>query len=123
MVAKSVLIMLAIILVLFLVVIFVRQKQEKKQQKWPPVISKCPDYFTHVGNNQCMNTFKLTGSCRSGSEATGCDYCNSLRSTDTTTIDFLKGKNLDNEKEREEVCQMIGKCGLSWEGVSDKCAV
>jgi hypothetical protein len=117
MVAKAVLIMSAIILVLFVGLIFWRKRQERKEAKWPPVISKCPDYFVHQGDNKCLNTFQLNGSCPNNA----CDYCEALGKPGP--IDFLKGKNPENEKDREALCQMIGKCGLTWEGISEKCAV
>ncbi len=117
MVAKAVLVMVAIILVIFVALVFFRQRQDKKMMKWPPVISKCPDYFVNDGAQGCRNPFQLKGNCPNSS----CDFCAALSDPRTTHIDFLKGKNLEDEKQRKEVCDMIGKCGLSWEGVDNVC--
>jgi len=90
--------------------ILVRKKQDQSEEKWPPVISNCPDYFVNTSGNMCKNVFKLGDP----------SVCNGI--LDAEAIDFVKDSDLMSDDGRKDVCSRIKKCGLSWEGVDNMCA-
>ena len=95
-------------------------RKEQKLATWPPVIYSCPDYWTaepKPGNPKlrvCKNTHDL-GQCP-------VDTSGALQSQGI--VDF----NMDRfspKKPQENIlkkCQWAKECGVSWDGIDDKCA-
>ena len=93
------LIIASTIFVILLIMSIITIVNDKKQ--FPPVISKCPDYFTALEKNGmlfCGNEKKL-------------GTCNPFDNIDMNTY---KGSHGDCLKK-----QYSDKCGLSWDGITN----
>ena len=57
---KTILGIATILLILALIMIGVSIANSKNNQKFPPIVAECPDYWTRSGNN-CVNSKNLGG--------------------------------------------------------------
>lgn len=92
----------SILLIISLVAIGILIKSAMRNTKFPPEVSRCPDYFKtsmQDGKLVCTNPMNL-GKCAtidlSGSQFQG------------TTVDAMTAK-----------CNIAKKCGITWDGVTN----
>lgn len=74
--------------------------------KFPPIPSRCPDYWETVGPNACENV-KRIGKCNT--------------STGNTKMDFDKFDQFKGEKGPVNKCNWAKGCQVSWEGIQELC--
>ena len=108
--------------VVILLIYYYRQwaafRKEQKLSTWPPVIYACPDYWTaepKAGNPKlkvCKNTHDL-GVCPSVDGVL----------VSQGQIDFNAAKFQPKNKQAniKKKCEWARKCGVSWDGIDDKC--
>ncbi len=99
---KVVLIIALILLILALVIIGVLIKSAQESSKFPPEISKCPDYFKvqlQDGKIHCTNPLGL-GSCADG-------------------LTPMVGDDMDTITQN---CRLAKGCGATWDGVTSSTA-
>lgn len=97
-----------IIVISVSVSIFLNYKNKADIEKgtiFPPWPSKCPDYWTVVGENKCKNVYKI-GDCKSGDTDNVMDFNDPI----------FTGKNGEHYK-----CNWAKKCNAPWEGVDNIC--
>ena len=73
--------------------------------KFPPWSSKCPDYWSIVGENKCKNIHKI-GICKSG---------------DTDNIMDFNEPLFHGTKGMYYKCNWSKKCNTPWEGIDNIC--
>ena len=76
-----------------------------KNTKFPPWPSKCPDYWTVVGENMCENVHKI-GKCKGGDTDNTMDFNDPI---------FKGSKGMYYK------CNWSKKCNAPWEGVDSLC--
>jgi hypothetical protein len=59
---KTLLVIAAIVLIISFIVISIMIYNAKEKDKWPPIVSKCPDWWTEGEDGKCSNT-KNIGTC------------------------------------------------------------
>jgi hypothetical protein len=80
---------------------------------WPDSISRCPDYWTDLGNGKCKNTFNI-GKCPMDNNVL----------TPNGIIDFGMPPyvNAANPNEANiKKCQKAKACGITWDGLDNLC--
>ncbi len=86
-------------------------KEEQATMTWPRVVSPCPDFWVHNGNNVCKNQFNL-GLCPKD---------NKSMTVPQGTVDF-NGNNYKGTDGNLNKCKWAKQCSVSWEGIDNLCA-
>jgi len=97
---KTILGIATILLILALIMVGVSIANSKYNQKFPPIIAECPDYWTRSGK-YCVNNKKLGGT-------------NCHRNMDFTSSSQWTGTNGLCEKKK-----WAKLCNLTWDGVTN----
>jgi len=97
-------------LILVLMIVFFyneykKIKDEQKKNQKDTYYAPCPDYWESVGNNKCMNSFKL-GKC-------------SLE--DNTVMDFNDEIFLNNATGNYAKCKWAKGCNVYWGNIDRLC--
>ena len=87
---------------------YLKEKDKKSKLKFPPFPSKCPDYWTNMGDLKCKNDHNL-GLCKK---------YNGVRNSNVMDFggDLFKG-----EKGMFRKCSWANKCRAPWEGIDKLC--
>ena len=104
---KFVLFSAIIILIISLILIGISLSYAKNKQTWPPISSKCPDYWVSDGSGNsatCINVKDL-------------GTCPPLSGTKHLTMDFNKGAFAGSQGTCNKY-NFCTKCGLSWDGIT-----
>jgi hypothetical protein len=104
---KIVLVIATIILVLLLVFVAFSLHYSKHNQKWPPMVSECPDYWVanSSGKDATCTNVKNLGSCPipTGQEHLVMNFNTpAFRGTNSLCSKYMWAKN----------------CGISWDGIT-----
>ena len=100
-----VLIIAIVLLIICLIIIGVSLANAKINSTWPPMIGECPDYWTDISGNKCLN-IKDLGTCNSNVGPLG------HSNMDFTAAPFT-GSNANCAK-----YTWANKCGLTWDGIT-----
>jgi hypothetical protein len=87
---------------------FIGEKKKRDKLKFPPFPSKCPDYWTNIGDSRCKNEHNL-------------GLCKKYNGTkDSNVMDF--GDDIfRDEKGMFYKCSWANKCRTPWEGIDKLC--
>ena len=94
---KTVIIVATIALIVLLTIIGITLYSHKTNVKYPPVVSKCPDYW-EISGNKCINVKNLGNNCG--------------KSFDYTSNKF-KGSKGDCAK-----AKFARNCDITWQGIT-----
>ena len=99
-------VVLSIILGFVITFILEIRKEQKslKNMKYPPLASKCPDYWEVLRNGNCRNNHSI-GLCKTSGDR-------DMNFND----DLFKGKAGDNYK-----CAWAKQCQVPWQGIDQLC--
>jgi hypothetical protein len=97
---STLLIIATVILIIILVLFAFSLNAQKKNQKWPPINSECPDYWVDASGNgaKCINTLHL-GTCGD------------------TAPDFTQSPYTGVGGTCKKY-QWASTCGVSWDGIT-----
>ena len=103
-----VVIVVIVAFVVFTVLQYNKDKKAKDNLKFPPFPSKCPDYWTNMGDSKCKNEHNI-GLCKKYNG-----------NKDSNVMDF--GDDLfKGEKGMFYKCSWARKCKAPWEGIDKLC--
>lgn len=112
---KTVLYVAVVILIIALVVIGLSISKSVSSAKWPPVIGKCPDFWSYEeSSGDCINTNNL-----GNADDTACpnyatsDYSNCER------FNFSEDSKFSGSSELCEKQTWANALGLEWDGITN----
>ena len=101
---KVTLIVATTILVVLLIIIGIIMWQQNKNKKYPPIIGRCPDFWTMNANGDCINPHSTPG--------------NELGLVDSDCKKFSSTYMNANKNNPREIKERVRRCQQSWEGVT-----
>ena len=90
---KTVLTIAIVLFILLMLVISVMMTSAKKNEKFPPQIGQCPDYWQLTAQGNCLNTQNLGKNCKSPMDFS--------KMSKNQKFDFAKG------------------CNITWDGITN----